>query len=65
MLTVVRRGWAKNLPPALEALERLLAVAPLVVAGNEEEAVADALELLLSLEQPRVAAGLRARADVA
>src|SRR5688572_8614417 len=59
------RRVTENFAPATQALKWLLAVAPFVVARNEDEAVADALELALALVEPVVRAGARARADVA
>src|SRR5262245_51536067 len=67
---LARRG-AEDLAPAREPRHRIesarAAVAPFVVARHQDEAVPDARELRLALEQPRVAAGLRraAGADVA
>src|ERR1041384_5470694 len=51
-------GIAEKRAPGLQPLERLLAVAPLVVARNQEEGMADARKLLLARLEPAVAARL-------
>jgi hypothetical protein len=56
---------AEQAAPRAQALERVLAVGPLVVARQQHERMANARELLFSLREPAIRARLRARADVA
>jgi hypothetical protein len=65
LLAELARPLAEDLAPATQALEGLAAVAPLVVARDEDEAVLDARELRLAHEQPGIGARRGAAADVA
>ena len=62
---VIAGAGAEEAAPFLQPGERILAVAPFVVAGNEKKGMADARELLPALEQPCVTARLGARTDIA
>jgi hypothetical protein len=69
ILAVLHFGFqgrvAEERAPALQSLQGLLAIAPLVVAGDQQKRVADARELLFSLPKPFFTACALARADVA
>src|SRR5262245_33660297 len=58
-----REGFtlAEEGAPGAQALERLAAVRPFVVARDEDERMPDARKLLLARLEPGVAAGLRRR----